>query len=170
MISDRGYANGNTGYTYDGGSSVDVANGRADFEARVNAAMSSRRITRTQATQLKYDYAALIRTEQSYSRDGSLSESERNDLDARLDALDARIDGGYSTSTTLTSRARLDTILRSLPSSGLSSSAQAQLRVEQQDLMRLEAAYARLSVTADERAYLARRIGELEVRARVRSY
>ena len=36
------------------------------------------------------------------------------------------------------------------------------------DLLRLEAAYARLTATAEERAYLERRLGELEVRARVR--
>ena len=45
---------------------------------------------------------------------------------------------------------------------------QAQLRVEHEDLTRLEAAYARLNPSADERAYLDRRLGDLETRARVR--
>ncbi|WP_157973368.1 hypothetical protein, partial [Blastomonas sp. UPD001] len=64
--------------------------------------------------------------------------------------------------------ARLDAIARALPASGLSASAQAQLRVEHEDLTRLEAAYARLTPSADERAYLDRRLGDLETRARVR--
>ena len=142
------------------------------FETRVNAAVTARRITRVQGTRLKADYAALVRTETEYMRDGAISESERGDLDARLDGLDTRLDGGVSgpAPVVLTPRARLDAITQALPSSGLSTSAKAQLRVEQQDLARLEAAYARLTVSADERAYLDRRIAELEVRARVRGY
>ena len=170
MLADRRYADGNTGYDTEGGSTAEVVSGRAAFETRVNAAVAARRITRVQGTRLKADYAALIRTETEYLRDGSISESEREDLDARLDAFDTRLDGTAGASTVLTPRARLDAITRALPTSGLSVVAKAQLRVEQQDLARLEAAYARLTVSADERAYLARRIGELEVRARVRSY
>lgn len=98
----------------------------------------------------------------------TLSESERGDLDARLDSLDARLgDVSYAT-TALSPRARLAAISGAVPSSGLSTAAQAQLRVEVEDLSRLEAAYARLTVSADERAYLDRRLGDLEARARVR--
>ncbi len=59
VINDRGYSNGNgsynngtgsynngTGYTYNGGATADVASGRAEFEARVDAALYARRITR----------------------------------------------------------------------------------------------------------------------------
>jgi hypothetical protein len=42
------------------------------------------------------------------------------------------------------------------------------LRVEQEDLSRLAAAYERLTPSADERAYLERRVSELETRAKVR--
>lgn len=167
VLADRGYANGsNSG----GGvvATADVANGRAEFDTRVNAAVTARRITRVEATRLKVDYAALVQTEAGYLRDGVISDSERDDLDSRLDTFDARIAGSTNASTVLTPRARLDAIMRALPSSGLSTAAQAQLRVEQQDISRLEAAYARINVTADERAYLDRRLGELEVRARVR--
>jgi hypothetical protein len=108
--------------------------------------------------------------EAGYLRDGVLSSREREDLDERLDALDVRVgDVAYQGGTTVvTPRARLDAIARALPSSGLSSSAQAQLRVEHEDLSRLELAYARISATADDRAYLDRRLTELEARARVR--
>ncbi len=170
VLADRGYADGNTGYGTQVGSSAEVAGGRAEFETRVNAAVTARRITRVEGTRLKADYAALIRTETDYLRDGSISQSEREDLDARLDAFDTRLDGAATAAVVVTPRARLDAITRALPTSGLSVAAKAQLRVEQQDLARLEAAYARLTVSADERAYLARRIGELEVRARVRRY
>lgn len=50
----------------------------------------------------------------------------------------------------------------------LGVAARTRLLVEHGDLLRLEAAYARLTPTAEERAYLERRLVELEVRARVR--
>ena len=188
VLANRGYSNGNNGgYTYDNpntGSNTgsnnnygndtstgpEVANGRAAFEARVNAAVSARRITRVQGTRLKADYYALVQTEASYRRDGVFTDNEREDIDARLDAFDTRLDGAGAATTVLTPRARLDAITRALPSSGLSVAAKTQFRVEQQDIARLEAAYSRLTVTAEERAYLDRRISELEVRARVRRY
>ena len=143
-----------------------VAEGRAEFERRVNAAVAARRITRTQGTRLKADYAAAVQVEAGYLRDGMISEREQDDLDSRLDALDARL--GDTAVTALTARERLDAIARALPSSGLSAAAQAQLRVEHEDLSRLEAAYARLNVSAADQAYLERRLIDLETRARVR--
>ena len=160
-------ADGRYGDTLDDtfGSRAEVSEGQAEFNARVDAAVSARRITSRAGTRLKNDYAALIRTETNYLRDGVLSEYERQDLDARLDALDQRVgDLGYGTVTT---RSRLDAIFRALPSSGLSSAARAQLLVEHGDLTRLEAAYARLTPTAEERAYLESRLANLETRARV---
>ncbi len=145
-----------------------VADGRADFTRRVDSAVSARRISRVQGTRLKNDYAALVQLETSYLRDRSISESERDDLEARLDALDERLgDVGFGGAAT-TPRSRLDAIGRALPSSGLSYAAQTQLRVEHGDLSRLELAYARFNATADDRAYLDRRLADLEVRARIR--
>ena len=145
-----------------------VADGRAEFLRRVDAAVSARRISRTQGTRLRSDYAALVQLETSYLRDRSISASERDDLEARLDALDERLgDVGFGGAAT-TPRSRLDTIGRALPSSGLSITAQNQLRVEHGDLMRLDMAYSRSTPTADDRAYLDRRLSDLEVRARVR--
>lgn len=148
------------------GPRAEVAEGQTEFNARVDAALAARRLTRVAATRLKADYTALIAVEAGYLRDGSLSETERDDLDARLDALDQRVgDVAYTTPVTL--KSRLDAIARALPTSGLSAAARTQLLVEHGDLVRLEAAYARTTPTADDRAYLERRIANLETRARV---
>lgn len=162
VLAERGYADNAATNT------PQVANGRAEFETRVNTAVAQRRISRTQGTRLKSDYGAVVRVESGYLRDGTISVAERADLDARLDALDVRLgDTGYAAAP-LTPRTRLDAIGRAIPSSGLSSAARAQLQVEYEDLARLESAYARLNPTSDEQAYLDRRLGELETRARVR--
>ncbi|MBE1529888.1 hypothetical protein GGC65_004344 [Sphingopyxis sp. OAS728] len=158
------------GYADEGSSNrLSVAEGRAEFERRVDAAAASRKISRTEASRLKRDYASLIQTEVTYARDG-ISEREQDDLDSRLDALDARVgDTGYGGSApVLDNRTRLANIERALGSSGLSSSAQVQLRVELGDITRLEAAYGRTSPSSDDRSYLERRIVDLETRARVR--
>lgn len=147
-----------------------VAEGRADFEARVNAALSARRISRTEATRLRSEYQALIQTEASYARDG-ISARERADLDTRLDALDARLgDGPAAVSPALNPRARLAALQAAVASGersgALTRAEAADIRIEHGDLVRLEAAYSRTSPSADDHAYLVRRIGELESRAR----
>ncbi len=149
-----------------------VAQGRADFENRVNAAVNARRITRTQATQLRMDYQALIQLEARYLADGSISATERADLDTRLDALDARLGDGPTTTTPTpaTPRARLtelETTLAAAERAGTISRVDAaDIRVEMGDLVRLEAAYGRYAASADDRAYLDRRIQELQARVR----
>ncbi|MBO9519736.1 MAG: hypothetical protein J7493_16875 [Porphyrobacter sp.] len=152
---------------YDDGQTVQtasIADGRADFERRVDSAVYDRRVSRTQGSRLKTDYVALIRVEQGYLQDGVISANERADLDSRLDALDARVgDTGYGVAT-LTPRQRLDAIGRTLPSSSLSTTAQAQLQVEYQDLSHLEAAYARTSPSSQDQAYLDQRLTDLESR------
>lgn len=148
-------------------SRLEVSEGQADFNRRVDAQVSARRITRTTATRLKADYAALVRVESDYMRDGLLSETEREDLDARLDALDQRV-GDVAYAVPVTYKTRLDAIARALPTSGLTTAARTQLLVEHGDLVRLESAYVRLTPTAEERAYLERRLADLELRARVR--
>ena len=146
-----------------------VAEGKAEFTRRVDAQVSARRLTRTAGTRLKADYAALITTEASYARDG-ISASERDDLDTRLDALDARVgDTAYGNSpVVLDNRTRLTNVESALRTSGLSTAAQAQVRVEVGDLARLDAAYARTPPSSDDRAYLERRIVELETKAKVK--
>ena len=155
---------------YSGGTvlaSAEVAGGRSLFDQRVNAAVTARRITRTAGTRLKTDYAAVAQLEAGYLRDGTLSSAERADLDARLDALDARVGDGYGVAA-LTARARLEAISRNLPTNRMSRAARAQFQVELEDISRLEQAYARVSATAEERSYLERRVAELETRSGVR--
>lgn len=150
------------------GARAEVAEGQVEFDRRVDASVTARRITRVAATRLKADYNALVRTEANYLQDGALSDSERDDLDRRLDALDERVgDVAYSTAP-VTARARLDAIARAVPTSGLAAPARTRLMVEHGDLMRLEAAYAQLTPSAEERAYLESRLTNLETRARVR--
>ncbi|MES2035540.1 MAG: hypothetical protein V4466_15310 [Pseudomonadota bacterium] len=163
VLAEGGDAGGVTG-------GVSVADGRRDFEARVDEAIRRRQITRSQGAQLKTEYGATVRLEADYMRDGVLSVRERDDLDTRLDALDARLgDVGPSVpSRPVDPTTRLDAIERALPSSGLTQAAQAQLRVEHEDLTRLAAAYRRLSVSADDQRYLDSRLSDLETRARVR--
>ncbi|MBJ7438761.1 MAG: hypothetical protein JHD35_07025 [Sphingopyxis sp.] len=163
-LTDGGYADDD-----DVADRLSVAEGRAEFEQRVDAGVSARRLSRTQATQLKRDYAALIQVEATYARDG-VSDREREDIDARLDALDARVgDTAYGGGpVVLDNRTRLSNIDSALRTSGLSVSAQAQVRVEAGDLIRLDAAYARATPSSDDRSYLERRIVDLETRARVR--
>lgn len=166
VITDGGYAN-------DPGNElgISITDGQGEFNQRVDASVSARRMTRVAGARLKTDYATLVRTEASYLRDGRLTDQERDDLYTRLEALDVRVGdmvdsgGGMNAQTP---RMRLDAIARALPSSGLTASAQAQLRVEHEDISRLEAAYARMNATADERAYIDRRLGDLEMRARLR--
>lgn len=165
-LSEGGYGAGNGS----GSTTLAVADGRVEFERRVDAAVTARRLSRVQATTLKRDYAALVQAEAGYARNG-IDAREQADLDARLDALDARVGdtayGGGSTPA-LDNRTRLSNIERALSGSGLTAAAQAQLRVEHGDLTRLEAAYSRTTPSSDDRAYLERRIADLETRARVR--
>ena len=155
-----------------GSGRTSVADGRTDFDARVDTGVRNRRLTRTEGNRLKSDYQDLIRVETGYLRDGRLTAQERDDLDSRLDALDARVgdsptggNGGY-----LDNRTRLANIERALSASGsgLGRPEIADIRVEVGDLTRLDAAYSRTQPSSDDRTYLERRIGELEVRARIR--
>ncbi len=159
VLADGAYADSGSVTT------AEVAAGQAEFDRRVDAAYSARRITRAESRRLKTDYAAVARVEASYLADGRLSTAEQADLDTRIDALDARV--GDAVYATLTPRQRLDTIARALQSNRLSTTARSQLLVEYEDLSRLALAYDRLNESADEQAYLDRRLAELESRARV---
>jgi len=147
-----------------------VAQGRAAFDARVDAAVAARRLSRTRATQLKSDYQALIQIETGYQADGVITAAERADLDARLDALDERVGDSATATPAQTVRVRLaaiDTTLAAAERAGTVSRAEAaELRLQHADLVRLEAAYARNTPPADDAAYLARRVGEIEARLR----
>ena len=151
--------------------SPNVAEGQPEFIARVDASIAARRISRVAGNRLKADYRLLTQTEANYLRDGMLDEGERDDLDARLDALDTRVgDIAYSgNSNTLSPRVRLSAIANAISSNNLSAAAQAQLKVEHSDLSYLEAAYARLTMTADDRRYMESRLSDLERRLQIRT-
>ena len=159
VLADRAYAEAGVATT------TEVADGRAEFDSRVDAALAARHINRAQARRLKSDYEAVARVESGYLRDGMLSSAERADLDTRLDALDRRLPA--TSYAVLTPRQRLDAISRALTNNRLSTNVRAQLQVEYEDLARLESAYARLNESTEEQAYLERRLAELETRARV---
>ena len=159
VLADRAYADAGVATT------TEVADGRAEFNSRVDAALAARHINRAQARRLKSDYEAVARVESGYLRDGMLSSAERADLDTRLDALDRRLPA--TSYAVLTPRQRLDAISRALTNNRLSTNVRAQLQVEYEDLARLESAYARLNESTEEQAYLERRLAELETRARV---
>jgi hypothetical protein len=182
-VLDNTGANGGNGYPNTGGgygssNGQSVADGRADFETRINAAVTARRITRTQATSLRTDYQALVQTEAGYARNG-VDAREQSDLDAKLDALDARLGdgpgsggnygGGYQ--PVLDNRTRLANIDAAVSagerSGSISRTEAADIRVEYGDLLRLEAAYSRTSPSVADRDYLTGRLGDLETRARV---
>ncbi|MXO72579.1 hypothetical protein [Alteraurantiacibacter buctensis] len=145
-----------------------VADGQAEFNRRVDAQVSARRLSRTQGSRLKTDYTALVRVEAGYLADGVITDAEREDLDTRLDALDVRVGDVAYTPAPQTPQQRLDAIESALRNLPVTAQAQAQIRTEHGDLSRLAAAYARLTTTAEERAYLDARLTDLETRARVR--
>ena len=157
------------GYGDDVGGYQSAADGRADFDARVTAAVNARSLTRTDATRLRSDYAAIVSAEAQFQRDG-LSARERQDIEARLDAIDARVPGGATNPgggwQQQTPRDRLTAIDRALYN--LPRADQDRLRPQIEDLTRLEAAYSRTRPSSDDTAYLDRRLGELEVQARIR--
>lgn len=154
----------------DGVPQTSVAEGQFDFFARVDASIAARRISRIAGNRLKADYVRLVQAETGYLRDSILSVQERDDLDARLDALDARVGDtaypGYPAAQT--PRARLYAIANAISSSRLTQTAKAQLRIEHGDLSRLEAAYARLNMSANDRNYLENRLSDLERRLQIR--
>ena len=163
------------GGDYGGFNGPSVAEGQSAFNARVDAAVTARRLTRTEATRLRADYQTLVQTEAGYRRNGSITARQQDDLDAQLDALDARVgdspvyNGGNQ--PVLNNRTRLtniDTALSTGERSGaITRTEAADIRVELGDLTRLEAAYARTSPSREDADYLVRRLGELEVRAKV---
>lgn len=164
---DDGYDDGYGGY-------ATIAEGRSAFEARVDAALRSRDITRSESTRLKSDYAALIRLETSYQRNG-IDSREQADLQSQLRALNQRVgddydNGGGNYGDYRSQIARIEAAIASGERSGqITRNESERLRTELGDLTRLEAAYSPGGYNADESSYLTRRFGELNDRVRNRS-
>lgn len=147
-----------------------LASQRAAFDARLDLAVRDRRLTRAEATRLRADFQALAQVEAGYQRNG-LDARETADLRARYAELERRIGdvagGGYGDDH----RERLADIQVRISAAeragSLNRNELERVRTEHEDLSRLEAAYARDGLTADERDYLTRRIGELDARVRL---
>ena len=96
------YQAGGQGPGYDDGydSWRPLAESRTAFNARLDAAVRNRTLTRSQANRLSTDFNALVRLETSYDRNG-IDTRERQDLEARWADLNRRVgddyDDGYTT-------------------------------------------------------------------------
>lgn len=151
-----------------------IGEGRVAFDARVDAALRARNISRTEATRLKADYATLVRLETSYQRNG-IDSRERADLESQLRVLNERVgddydNGGGNYGNYRSQIARIEAAISQGERSGqINRNEGERLRTELGDLTRLEAAYSPSGYNADESAYLTRRFGELDARVRVRS-
>ncbi len=168
---DGGYDDG--GYDDGYGGYATIAEGRAAFEARVDAALRNRDLTRTESTRLKSDYYALVQLETSYSRNG-LDSRERADLQTQLRALNERVgddyNGGGNYGDYRSQIARISAAIAQGERSGqINRNEGERLRTELEDLTRLEAAYSPGGYNTDESSYLTRRFGELDTRVRNRS-
>lgn len=90
----RYQAGGQSGYDDDYDGWRPLAESRAAFDARVNAGVRNRTLTRAQAIRLSTDFDALVRLETSYERNG-IDARERQDLEARWADLNRRVGDGY---------------------------------------------------------------------------
>lgn len=145
------YQSGGQGYGYDNDDDDDrydawrpIVDSRSSFDARLNAAVRNRTLTRTQANRLTTDFNALVQLETSYSRNG-IDARERQDLEARWADLNRRVgdnwrsdddayDGGYGQDGRAVA---LDARITAAERSGRISRAEAgRLREELRDLSR----------------------------------
>ena len=122
---------------------LQLIDGRAAFDARVDASYRNRTLSRSDVTRLRSDYAALIQLETSYARDG-ISAREQSDLQLRLDDLNRRVgdnyDGGYGSGDNYGSDprgAQIEArIVAGERSGAISRTEAASLRQELRDLTR----------------------------------
>lgn len=150
-----------------------LAERRADFDARVAAAVRARTIRSTEGVRLRAEFQTLARLETTYMA-GGLSAREQTELETRYAALVSRLPddgygGGYGGSGGAMSPQAADIEARIVASerSGVVNRAEAaRLRTELGDLVRLEASYASDGLNAAERDYMTRRYAELSLRAR----
>ncbi|HWQ87519.1 hypothetical protein [Brevundimonas sp.] len=90
----RYQAGGQGGYDDDYDGWRPLAESRAAFDARVNAGVRNRTLTRAQANRLTTDFNALVQLETGYQRNG-IDSRERQDLEARWADLNRRVGDGY---------------------------------------------------------------------------
>lgn len=157
---------------YDDGRWEPLIDRRAEFDVRVDAALRARALNRTEAARLRADYQALVQIETGYMRNG-LDARELADLRLRYDDLERRLgdDDGYDDDRNAGRWAGIEARIAAGERNGAIDRIEAErLRTELGDLTRLDAAYVRDGLNADERTYLTRRFGELSARVRAWRY
>lgn len=139
------YQAGGQGGGYDDGydSWRPLSESRTSFEARLDAGVRNRSLTRGQATRLSTDFNALVQLEAGYERNG-IDARERQDLEARWAELNRRVgdnyDGGYDSGDNYGSDprgAQIEARIAAGERSGaISRTEAASLRQELRDLTR----------------------------------
>lgn len=98
-FSTRYQARGQGGHDDDYDDWRPLAESRSSFNARLDAGVRNRTLTRSQANRLSTDFNALVQLETTYDRNG-VDSRERQDLEARWADLNRRVgdnyDGGYT--------------------------------------------------------------------------
>lgn len=155
-----------TGNYQAGGRWQPLAGQNAMFEQRLSEAVRARSISPDEAYRLRSDWRSLGQLETRYQYNG-LDAREEADLKARFAQIDGRmggmLGGGFGNDRNTQRWAQLETRLQAAQRAGRVNAAQAvQMRVQMGDLQRLDAAYARMGYSADQRSYLTRRFGELD--------
>lgn len=150
---------------------------RAEFDARVEAAVRDRALGWSEARRLDAEFEALVRQETSYAR-GGLDRSERAALERSWDALMARIPGSAwvdpygpydpygggwipMSARQAEFEARVDAAVRAR---AIDWSEATRLREDFRALVRREAEFQRDGLSASERTDLAARYAELQRR------
>lgn len=137
-----------------------------EFEQRVAAGLRNRNLTQWEATQLRADWRSLAQVEASYQR-GGIDAREQADLWTRYNAIDSRLGGragsGFGNDRNTARWSQMETRLAMAERNGrINRNEAVHVRAQLGDLARLDNAYARNGYSADQRAYLVRRYGELD--------
>lgn len=167
-----GYQNQNNGqYAGQSGYQSDdrwqpLAQQNGMFEQRLSEAVRNRRISQAGATRLRIDWRELGQLEQRYQYNG-IDAREDADLRARYAQIDRNMGGmlasGFGNDRNTQRWAQMETRLAAAQRAGRMNAAQsAHMRAQLGDLQRLDAAYARIGYSAEQRSYLMRRYGELD--------
>jgi hypothetical protein len=160
-VGGQGYAQ--AGYQEDGRWQP-LASRYGAFDQQVNAGVRNRSLSQSDAARLRADWRTLAQVEAGYQR-GGIDAREQADLWARYNAIDGRLGGGYGfgSDRNPVRWSQLETRLAVAERNGsISRNEVALVRSQLGDLARLDAVYAVGGYSADQRAYLTQRYGELD--------
>lgn len=165
--SQGGYQGGNQGHGNDDGRWQPLSTRSAEFEQRIAVGLRNRTLTQAGAIRLRSDWRALAQVEAGYQR-GGIDSREEADLEARYAAIDARMGGsamaGTGTGTGTARWSQMETRLAAAERNGnISRNEATMVRAQLGDLARLDAAYGTRGYSTEQRSYLTRRQGELEM-------